>query len=89
MTDAEITDLLDLYVDNELPEALRASVETYLAAHPQAAQEVRALQETAARLKSAPNELPDPWFVERALDSLLREHAGAHFPGQTVNFGNH
>jgi len=77
MTDAERLELLDLYIDDALPQALRASVDTYLAANPDAAAEVRALQEAAARLKAMPSERPDAWFTERTLNRLLREHAAA------------
>lgn len=77
MTGEQNTELLDLYLDDELPETLRAHVEAYLAAHPEASQDVHSLRETNARLRAAPAERPDAWFVERTLDGLLREHAGA------------
>ena len=77
MTDAERLELLDLYVDDALPQALRASVKTYLAANPEAAADAAALQSAVARLKAMPTERPDAWFTERTLDRLLREHAAA------------
>ncbi len=77
MTEDERDELIDLYVDDALPEALRARVEGYLAAHPDAAREVAALRATIARLQAAPAERPDDWFVERALDRLLHEHREA------------
>ncbi len=77
MTQAERDELIDLYVDDTLPEALRATVEAHLAAHPEAAAETAALQAAISRLKSAPGDRPDTWFTERALDRLLREHAAA------------
>jgi anti-sigma factor RsiW len=77
MTHDELAELIDLYVDGELPHALRENVRAYLAAHPEAAQEAADLQSTVAHLKAAPLPRPDDWFVERALDSLLREHRGA------------
>ncbi len=77
MTDAERDELLDLYIDDALPEALRASMETYLAAHPDTAADAASLQATAERLRMMPPERPDPWFAERTLDRLLREHAAA------------
>ena len=77
MTEDELADLLDLYIDNALPESLRATVETYLAAHPQRAAETAALQATVQKLQTAPRDRPDAWFVERALDRLLQEHHGA------------
>ena len=77
MTDAERDELIDLYSDNALPEALRACVETYLAAHPEADADESTLQWVVSRLHAAPSERPDGWFVERALDRLLSEHAAA------------
>ena len=77
MTETERDELLDLYLDDALPEALRASVETRLAAHPEAAADAASLQAAVARLKSMPGERPDAWFAERTLDRLLREHAAA------------
>ena len=77
MTEAERADLIDLYIAGELPEALRDRVEMDIAAHPDAAGEVAALQATARRLQSLTHEKPDAWFVERALDRLLREHYAA------------
>ena len=77
MTDDERDEWIDLYIDDALPESLRAGIEEYLAAHPDAAAEVTALRATVARLQAAPRERPDDWFVERALDRLLREHGVA------------
>lgn len=77
MTDTERDELIDLYVDDSLPEALRASVEAYLTSHPEAAADARTLQAAVSRLKSAPADRPETWFVERALDRLLHEHAAA------------
>lgn len=77
MTDAERDELIDLYVDDALPDVLRRSVEAYLAAHPEAAAEAASLQAAVRRLNSAPGDRPDAWFTERALDRLLREHAAA------------
>ena len=77
MTNAERDELTDLYVDDALPETLRATVETFLAAYPEAAAEAAALQATVRRLKAAPSDRPDAWFTERALDRLLREHVEA------------
>ena len=84
MTDAERDELLDLYLDDALPEMLRASVETYLAAHPEADADVASLQAAAARLQAMPGERPDAWFAERTLDRLLREHAAAQEPQQDL-----
>ena len=77
MTDAEQDELLDLYIDDALPEALRVSVEAHLAASPAAAAEAASLLVTVSRLKAMPAERPDAWFAERTLDRLLREHAAA------------
>lgn len=80
MTDDEQTDLIDLYIDDALPESLRAHVEAFLAAHPESAQDAASLQATVAQIKATSVPRPDDWFVERALDSLLREHRGAQSP---------
>ena len=75
MTEDERDELIDLYIDDALPEALRARVEEHLEGHPEEAAAVTALRAAVARLQAAPAERPDGWFVERALDRLLREHA--------------
>ena len=80
MTDEELAELIDLSVDDALPLALRRHVEAYLAAHPEAAQDAQRLRQTVARLRAAPAERPDAWFVERTLDRLLHEHAAAQSP---------
>ncbi len=85
MTDAEYSDLIDLTIDGELPEALRRFVETYLAQHPEAAREAAALRETSRRLQGLTQEKPDDWFVERALNRLLREHAAAQETDMTLH----
>ena len=77
MTEAERDELLGLYIDDALPEALRASIEAHFAAHPEAAADAATLQAAVSRLKSMPVERPDAWFAERTLDRLLREHAAA------------
>ncbi len=75
MTEDEMTELVDMYVADALPEALRARVEAHLAAHPDAARDADTLQAAVSRLRAAPAERPDTWFVERLRDTLLREHA--------------
>jgi anti-sigma factor RsiW len=75
MTDDQLGELIDLYINDELPDALRAHVEAYLAAHPDTDREVQELRATVARLRAAPAERPDAWFVERTLDGLLHENA--------------
>ena len=77
MTEDERDELIDLYIDDALPESLRARVENHLEEHPEEAAAVAALRATVARLQSAPAERPDGWFVERSLDRLLHEHAEA------------
>lgn len=77
MTQDELAELIDLYVDDALPESLRARVADYLEGHPEEATRVAALRATVTRLQSAPAERPDGWFVERALNRLLHEHAEA------------
>lgn len=73
MTEDERDELIDLSVDDALPEALKARVE----ADPEALREAAALRAVARRLQAAPADRPDDWFVERALNALLREHAQA------------
>ncbi len=77
MTEAERDELLDLYIDDALPQALRASVDAHFAADPEAAADAASLQAALSRLKALPGERPDAWFAERTLDRLLREHAAA------------
>ena len=77
MTDAEQSEMLDLYIDDALPAALRASVDAHLAAHPEAAADMASLQAAVAQLQAMLSERPDDWFAERTLDRLLREHAEA------------
>ena len=87
MTEAERDELLDFYVDAALPETLRANVETYLTAHPEATADAASLQAAVARLKAMPVERPDAWFAERTLDRLLREHAAAQESPLAPNSG--
>ena len=75
MTEHEWSELLDLYVADELPNALRAHMEAHLAAHPSAAQDAATLRAALTQLRAVPAERPDAWFTERLLDTLLREHA--------------
>jgi len=77
MTEAERDDLIDLYVEGTLPEALHGFAEAYLASHPESAAEAAALQRTTHRLQALTPDKPDDWFVERTLDRLLREHSAA------------
>ena len=77
MTEAERDELIDLYVDDALPETLRAGVEAHLAAHPEAAADVASLSAAIKSLQTATGDKPDAWFAERTLDRLLREHAAA------------
>ena len=80
MTEDERDELIDLYVDGALPESLRAWVKDYLEGHPDEAATVAALRATKARLQAAPSDRPSAWFMERALDRLLREHTEAQPP---------
>jgi len=84
VTQAERDELVDLYVDDALPETLRAAVEAHLAAYPGAAANAVTLRATISRLKSAPSDRPDAWFTERTLDRLLREHAAAQETEQDI-----
>jgi len=80
MTQDELDELIDLYVDDALPDALRARVEAYLNTHPDAAADAVSLRAIIARLQATPQERPDDWFVERTLNRLLREHQEAQTP---------
>lgn len=71
MTPEERNELIDLYADDALPQALQARLET----DPAAVREAEALRAISQRLRDAPADRPDDWFAERALDRLLREHA--------------
>ena len=72
MTPDERDELIDLYADDALPQALQTRLET----DPAAVCEAEAnCGPVSLRLKDAPAERPDAWFAERALDRLLREHA--------------
>jgi anti-sigma factor RsiW len=77
MTEAERDDLIDLYIDDTLPEALHGFAEAYLASHPESAAEAAALKRATRRLQAITPDKPDDWFVERTLDRLLREHSAA------------
>lgn len=77
MTDSEHDELIDLYIDDALPEALRIRVEAYFSGHPEAAAEAAGLKAAVYRLQAAPKDRPGTWFTERTLDRLLREHEAA------------
>ncbi len=79
MTPDERDELIDLYADDALPQALQARLET----DPAAVREAEELRAVSQRLRDAPAERPDDWFAERALDRLLREHAQETEPEQT------
>jgi anti-sigma factor RsiW len=87
MTEDERDEMIDLYVDDALPESLRARVEEYLDGNPDAAAAVVSLRATVARLQATPTNRPDAWFVERALDRLLREHGEAQEAPPAPKFG--
>ncbi|MCW3058397.1 MAG: hypothetical protein ABIY70_25655 [Capsulimonas sp.] len=87
MNDEEIAELIGLSLDEQLPEALRRTVDQYLAQHPDAAQDTATLRETVAKLRAAHTERPDPWFVERALKGLLRDNNSATGPGGYLAMG--
>ena len=75
MTPEELSDLMDLSLDGLLPEALQARLDHYLNQYPEAAEEYQSLGQTVVQLKAHSVEQPDPWFVERLLDGLLRDTA--------------
>ena len=88
MTEDERDELIDLYVDDALPESLRARVEEHLSGHPEEAAAAAILRAAVGRLQAAPTERPDEWFVERALDRLLREHSEAQPTIQPGDYSN-
>jgi anti-sigma factor RsiW len=69
-----LAELIGLSIDEELPESLRAAVDHAIAKNPAIARDTATLRATVDRLKALPAEKPDAWFVERALQGLLREH---------------
>ncbi len=77
MSENEMAELMDLYVADALPDALRARVDSYLAARPDAARDAETLRAALAQLRDAPPARPDSWFTERLLGTLLREHDSA------------
>ena len=77
MNENELQELIGLWVDGTLPEALRGLVEAEFAKHPALAADAAILRQTARELKAMPAEYPDSWFVEKALTRLLREHDAA------------
>ena len=77
MTRSEMTELVDLYIADALPEMLRARVESHLARHPATARDAETLRASLAQLQTTPGERPDSWFTERLLNTLLREHIAA------------
>lgn len=74
MTDEQLAELIGLSIDEDLPEALRAAVDQAIADNPAAALDAAGLRAAVDRLKALPADKPDAWFVERALQGLLREH---------------
>ncbi|MGO8673705.1 MAG: hypothetical protein ACLQVD_20400 [Capsulimonadaceae bacterium] len=74
MSDEQMVELIGLAIDDSLPAALRGFVEQTLASDPRLAEDARTLHAVSEALASLPSPHPDPWFVERALFGLLREH---------------
>lgn len=74
MTDEQLAELIGLSIDEELPESLRAAVEHAIADDPALARDAETLRSTVERLRGVGLDRPDGWFVERALQGLLREH---------------
>jgi len=77
MNQNELQELIGLWVDGTLPEALRDLVEAEMAKWPDLAEDAAALRQTARELRTLPAEHPDSWFVEKTLTRLLREHDAA------------
>lgn len=88
MTEDEWQDLTDLYLDDALPSALRVLVEARMTGDPEIAHEVNSLRATHAKLQGAPSNRPDQWFVEHALDRLLRDHNDAASAASLINEPN-
>jgi anti-sigma factor RsiW len=87
---------LHAYVDHQLSEADRLRLETWLAAHPQAAAQVKAWQEDAKLLRAAlsgdlqrePNPELDPAFIRQRMRSNRYRHlATAAMLVVAVGFG--
>src|SRR6185312_9904422 len=76
-TDDELADLIGLYVDDALTESLRIYVEERAAADPAIAREITTLCAARDQIRGAAQPTPDPWFTERALESLLRANGRA------------
>jgi anti-sigma factor RsiW len=89
MHDDELAELLGLYIDDALPEALRAAVERRAAADPAVAAELASLGKTRDSVRSDSGPRPaDPWFVERTLGGLLRASSQASEPA-TPSYDRH
>ena len=67
-------DLIGLAVDGELPAGLARLLKAEATADAGVGVDLAGLRHTVARLRAMPAERPDPWYVERALLGLLREH---------------
>jgi anti-sigma factor RsiW len=76
---------LHAYVDGQLNEADRLTMDTYLAAHPEVAQQVKAWQQDAQTLRAAlsgelhraPNPELDPAFIRQRLQRNRTRHFAA------------
>jgi hypothetical protein len=67
-------ELIGLAVDGELPPGLARLLAGEAATDPSIVRDVATVRDTVRRLRKLPPERPDPWYVERALVGLLREH---------------
>jgi anti-sigma factor RsiW len=68
----ELSGLLDLYLDDELPEETQRKLDRHLLRCPKCAYEARTLEQTRAMLREAhPKEESSPGFRERTNARLL------------------
>jgi anti-sigma factor RsiW len=91
---AELNDLIDLYIDDELAEETRAHVERHLLRCPDCAFRVRSIEQTKAMLREAcPDIESSPSFRERmaarlqdALSDVIRAEPAEDVRQRTLTF---
>ena len=81
-----LSDLIDLYIDGELPAETARKVDRHLLKCPSCAYEVRTLEQTRSMLCAAmPRSEPSPAFRERAAAHLADALADRMKPVQEVS----